>query len=94
MFFFNVAWELPNEGGRVSTPLIDVGADLHAVQFFVSENNGDLRRPFGGTSWMGALKMVINMPKADGMIIQGDDSAWIAVDKNTIRNLLSKLQSA
>lgn len=43
---------------------------------------------------MGALKMVINMPKADGMIIQGDDSAWIAVDKNTIRNLLSKLQSA
>jgi hypothetical protein len=88
--FFNVTNEVKGTGiEALSTPLVDVGPGLKAVVFFTKNNNGSLMRPFAGITWERALEMVIKMPDADGLIIQSSNLAWVGVDKQRAKALLS-----
>ena len=89
-FFFNVSGSpTSSENHFVSTPLVNAGEGLRAVLMFTSKNNPSLKKPFGGIIWEKALEMVINMPQADGLIIQNNDLTWLAIDKENLRSILS-----
>jgi len=92
--FFNVSTEA--EGGvdraAVSTPLVDAGPGLSAVLLFTSNDNPQLKRPFGGIAWERALEMVAGMPKADGLILQNNDAAWVGIDKAKVHALMETLR--
>ena len=58
--FFNLGPVEGVEGGGApaSASLFAVGPCQHAVQFFASQDNRQLRRPFAGIVWEEALEMV------------------------------------
>ena len=85
--FFNVTTE-GSEGQAVSTPLVRVGPCLNAVLLCTSKNSDKLTKPFGGIQWERALQMVLSVPLADGMVIQGIGTAWIGLDKAKVESLL------
>lgn len=88
--FFNVTTlDASTPGVPISVPLVEAAPGLNAVLFFVSNNNQSLKKPFGGLVWEKALEMVVNMPQADGLVIQGDDAAWIGIDKEKAKALLA-----
>jgi len=90
-FFFNVSGSpSSSEAHFVSTPLVQAGAKLRAVLMFTSKTAPSLKRPFGGILWEKALEMVVNMPQADGIIIQNNDNTWIALDREKV-NLILRL---
>lgn len=92
--FFNVTVTKENGGdGKaqtpVSTPLVPAGPGLHAVLFFTSRDNVNLKSPYAGIVWERALEMLIAMADADGLIIQSTDASWVGVDRQNAEALLA-----
>lgn len=75
----------------ISTPLVNVGNGLQALVVFSSKDNSKLKRPFGGLPWKQVLEMLVEMPEADGLVIEGADLHWVAIDKARARLLLQSM---
>jgi hypothetical protein len=77
-----------SDSGSMSVPLALVGQNLKAAIFYTDRGDSRLQKNFGGMPWEKALEMVIKMPNADGLVIQGNTSAWIALEKQKVAELL------
>lgn len=75
----------------LSTPLVRVGNSLRAIVLFTSKENPKLKKPFGGIRWQQALEMLVKMPAADGMVIEGASDYWVAIDKARAQFILSQV---
>lgn len=89
--FFNVLTSDDSPEAAFSVPLVQVNSQLRAILCFVSSRDVNLKKPFGGLPWKKILEMVINIPQADGLVIQGMDSSWIAIDKEKIKCLFGTM---
>lgn len=90
--FLSIATAPDPAGGTrapASTPLVKVGPSLNAVLLCISRESDKLSKPYGGVVWERALQMVASMPQADGLVIQGDGSAWVGLDKAKVNSLLA-----
>ena len=78
-----------NTEGQVHVPFAKVGNNLCAVVFFSSSDNEYLNEEYGGIIWEKALEMVLKMPNADGLMVQNKSDAWIGIQREKIKELLS-----
>jgi hypothetical protein len=89
--FFNLSNsdEIKNSNDEIKVPTVSVGENLNAVVFYTSPSDGRLGDKYAGIVWEKGLEMVSKMPSANGVIIQSESDAWIAIEKNKIEELLS-----
>lgn len=88
--FLNVSPDEPS----MTTPLADVGNGQRAIVFYTSNDNAKLKRPYGGLLWAQALEMLVNMAAADGLVIEGAQSSWVAINKARAQLLLQNMKVA
>ena len=70
---------------RIQTADLDMGK---MVVFYTNKADHRLSNKFGGMSLNRALKMVQEMDDVDGLLIQSDEEAWFAADKQAVKNVL------
>lgn len=94
--FFNIIREPARPGASqaeidaapMSAPMALLGNGLHVIVVFVSKGNPKLRPPFGGLVWEEALEMVMQVPTADGLLVEGADQQWVAIKRSVVAQLL------
>lgn len=87
--YLNLSAEM--EAGPLSTPVVRVGNEMRGFVLFVSKDNAKLRRPFGGIPWKHALEMLIHIPEADCVVIEGADPFWVAIDRGRAQYLMQRM---
>lgn len=76
--------------GDVEIPLVPVGNELFAVVFYTSSEHPDLQgAQYGGVDWQKGLAMVLEMPKANGIILQSAGNDWLGISESTIKALVA-----
>lgn len=73
---------------RVSTPLLRLDDGTHALMVYTSKAHPDLPRQFGGAPWRHALKMALEIPQADWLIVTNLQGDWLPIKKSQIAQLL------
>lgn len=79
------------DGPSMTTPLADVGNGQRAIVLYTSKENAKLQQPYGGLLWEQALEMLLKMAAADGLVIEGADSYWVAINKARAKSLLQNM---
>lgn len=69
-------------------PVVKLGSD-RMVLFYASKQDARLSEPFAGMPLMRAVEMVCSLSDADGMLIQSDTEAWVAVRKEVLRDVFA-----
>jgi hypothetical protein len=75
----------------MTTPLADVGNGQRAIILYTSKDNAKLQRPYGGMLWQQALNMLVKIAAADGMVIEGANSYWVAINRARAEFLLQNM---
>ena len=70
---------------RTRTADLDIGKMLI---FYTNRSDHRLSKKFGGMPLNRALKMVQEMNDVDGILLQSDEEAWFAADKQAVNNVL------
>jgi hypothetical protein len=73
---------------RVKTPLLRLNDGSHALMVYTSKTHPDLPREFGGAPWQHTLKMALQMPQADWLILTNLHGDWLPIGKSQIAQLL------
>jgi hypothetical protein len=79
----------PGTEARIPVVSVDIG---RVVLFFTSRQDARLRGRIAGMPLVEAAAMVCKMPDVDGVLIQSDAAAWIAVNKEAVRRLIDHIQ--
>lgn len=75
---------------RVSTPLLRLDDGTHALMVYTSRAHPALPRQFGGAPWRHALKMALEIPQADWLIVTNLDGDWLPIRKSQIAQILGR----
>ena len=75
----------------VSSPLLRLSSGQNAFMIYTSKEDPRLKKPFGGARWERALRMLMDMTDADGLILSSPNRSSIAVDKQNARRVLDLL---
>ena len=70
---------------RIQTASFDIGK---MAIFYTKKSDHRLSKKFGGLPLYRAFKMILEMNDIDGILIQSDEDAWFAADKQAIKNVL------
>jgi len=62
--------------------------------FYTKKSDHRLSKKFGGMPLNRALKMVQEMNDVDGLLLQSDEDAWFAADKQAVNNVLRSMSDA
>jgi hypothetical protein len=76
---------------RIQTADLDIGKMLI---FYTKKSDHRLSKKFGGMPLNRALKMVQEMNDVDGLLLQSDEDAWFAADKQAVNNVLRSMSDA
>ena len=61
--------------------------------FYTTKENPKLTKgKIGGVPMIAAIEMVLGVPEIDGLLIQSDASAWVAVKKGGLEDLLKSIR--
>jgi hypothetical protein len=77
----------------VSTPLLRLQDGTHAMMVYTSKSHPDLSQDFVGTSWRRTLKIALDIPEADWLILTNLDGDWLAVHRRQMPGILNSLPS-
>lgn len=77
-----------NTSLKIQTADLDIGK---MVIFYTKKTDHRLSKKFGGMPLNRALKMVIKMDDVDGLLLQSDEEAWFAADKQAVNNVLRSM---
>lgn len=62
--------------------------------FYTTKENFNLKKgSIGGVPFLAAIEMVLKVPEVDGLLLQSDSNAWVAVKKQELENLLKLKKS-
>jgi hypothetical protein len=78
-------------GQRVSTPLLRLDDGSHALVVYTSKAHPDLPSKFGGAPFRHVLRMALDIPAADWLIVTGMQGTWLPIRKNQIAAILQIL---
>jgi hypothetical protein len=77
----------------LSTPLLRLPDDTHAMMVYTSKSHPDLPQEFAGASWRRTLEIAWNIPRADWLILINLDGNWFAINRRQILGILNSLSS-
>lgn len=62
--------------------------------FYTTKENFNLKKgSIGGVPLIAAIEMILKVPEVDGLLLQSDSNAWVAVKKQELENLLKSESS-
>jgi hypothetical protein len=76
---------------RVSTPLLRLDDGSHALMVYASRAHPDLPSKFGGAPFRHVLKMALDIPAADWLILTSLQGTWLPIRKTQIAVILETL---
>lgn len=76
---------------RVSTPLLRLDDGSHALMVYTSKAHPDLPSKFGGAPFRHVLKMTLDIPSADWLIVTSMQGTWLPIRKTQIASILANL---
>jgi hypothetical protein len=76
---------------RVSTPLLRLDDGSHALMVYASKVHPDLPSKFGGAPFRQVLRMALDIPEADWLIVTSRQGTWLPIRKTQIAAILETL---
>lgn len=76
---------------RVSAPLLRLDDGSHALMVYASKAHPDLPSKFGGAPFRHVLKMALEIPAADWLIVTSTQGTWLPIRKTQIAIILQTL---
>jgi SseB protein N-terminal domain len=78
---------------RVSTPLLRLDDGSHALMVYASKTHPDLPSKFGGAPFRHVVKMALDIPAADWLIVTSMQGDWLPIRKNQLAAIRETLGS-
>lgn len=89
--YYRATASMDEEGRLLSTPLLRLPDDTHAMMVYTSKSHPDLPEEFAGAAWRHTLEIASKIPQADWLILTNLEGNWLAINKRQIPGILTSL---
>jgi hypothetical protein len=91
--YYRAAASVVDEIRFLSTPLLRLPDDTHAMMVYTSKSHPDLPQEFVGASWRRTLEIAWSIPRADWLILTNLGGNWLAINRRQVLGVLNSLSS-
>lgn len=80
-----------SKGKQLNLQLAKFEYGIFAI-FYAKKNHPDLSHKFAGIPLIRAIRLVSQLESADGILIQSDQDAWFAANKETLKQVAGQIR--